>query len=630
MQGACRARLHSARFPPRPPPALPLVNVSRLTLRFTVLVGVVALLLLALRWHSAASQLRTLESVLAIGAANSAGHAATHLDETTGSRERQALLDEWHRDDPRLHALQVVRSTGALEIGSTGSRNFTLSLPPPDPGAGLRRVEPSRWLQLPAAYVLDHALADDRVLRAVFDAEPLVDAWAAMIWPAIAMLVAMSIAVALLFRRLMAVPLASLREMAEFATQMPDAGGRRLAQRDSHVTEIDEVRAALNHAAGLLEGRTQELAEQRALLRAVIDSMPGGLALKSMNGELLLINAYNARRLGSTPQHMEGRSVVEVGRPEYTQRMRELDQRLLQQRDGVVVDADSDRLLDDQVPHLVTKTLVRMPGRDDPLVLTITTNVSELRSLQRETENARRLLRAVFDADDAPMVLKDADGRFVMVNASMLDFWGLQESQVIGHDSVEVFGTLPSVLRSLDLDRRVWAGEGPLQTEQRVSRQIGSDVEDSEFIMMRKLVAAPDGRTLLLVVARDVTALRRQAREIEHHERMVREVIDLEDNYVMVKDAQHRFLLVNPAYAQANGLRVSDIVGRTLSEVFPDRAAALGIPDIDRRVMEERVTIVREERVDFGTGTGERILLADRRPIAGRSCWPTGASACSP
>jgi PAS domain S-box-containing protein len=592
-----------------------LINVSRLTLRFAVLTAAVALVLLALRWHSAAAQLGTLESVLAIGASTTARHAATHLDELTGSRERQALLDQWHGEDPRLHALQVMRGDGSVELSSLASRRFAQVLPPPDLRAGLRAVNPSRWLRMPGAYVLDHSMADDRVLRMVFDAEPLVDAWAAMVWPAVAMLLAMSVAVALLFRRLLAVPLESLREMAAFAGQLPDAGGQRLAGRDSHLAEIDEVRTALNQAAELLESRNGELARQRALLRVVIDSMPGGLALKTLDGRLVLINVYNAARLGRTPQALEGRSVIELGRPEYTQRMHELDQRLQKQRDGVIVDADSDRLLDDPVPHLVTKTLVRVPGHDDPLVLTITTNVTELRGLQRETENVRRLLRAVFDADDALMMLKDADGRFVMVNASFLRFWEVEESQVIGRDSLAIFGPLPGVLRSLELDRRVWAGEGPLQTEQRVARQIGSAVDDSDFVITRKLVSAPDGRTLLLVVAREVTELRRQAREIEHQRRLVREVIDLEDNYVMVKDSQHRFLLVNPAYAQANGRRVSDIVGRTLMEAFPDRAVALGIPDIDRRVMEERVTIVREERVDFGTGTGERILLADRRPI---------------
>jgi len=93
-----------------------LINVSRLTLRFAVLTAAVALVLLALRWNSAAAQLGTLESVLAIGASNTAGHAATHLDELTGSRERQALLDQWHGEDPRLHALQVMRGDGSVEL----------------------------------------------------------------------------------------------------------------------------------------------------------------------------------------------------------------------------------------------------------------------------------------------------------------------------------------------------------------------------------------------------------------------------------------------------------------------------------------------------------------------------------
>jgi len=64
---------------------------------------------------------------------------------------------------------------------------------------------------------------------------------------------------------------------------------------------------------------------QRALLRAVIDAMPGGVALKTLDGTLLLINAYTAGRFGRTPAELEGRSEHNVGRGDYTQRMHELD-----------------------------------------------------------------------------------------------------------------------------------------------------------------------------------------------------------------------------------------------------------------------------------------------------------------
>ncbi|HVK31631.1 MAG TPA: ATP-binding protein [Burkholderiaceae bacterium] len=583
-----------------------------MSLRFAVAATALALVLLAFRWHSAEQQLGALQGVLGAGAQALARQAARQIDDRTDAPGHQALLDQWCRDDPRLLTVQLLGPDSAATLAArpVGVAAPT-GLPAPDAAAGLRGVA-GGWLGLPAYYVLDHPLPGPRMLRLVYDGAPLAQAWWSMVWPALVVLALMAVLVVALFHWLLARPLGSLRELTAFAKALPESAGARLAEHDSHLVEIDAARKAFNLAAELVESRRRELAEQRALLRAVIDAMPSGLTLKSLDGTLVLMNAYMAARLGRTPTELEGRSVVDVGRPDYTQRMRELDARLLAGGGrSVVVDTEGDLLLDDRTPHLVTKTLVRLQGREQPLVLTITTNVDELRRSQRAADHAQRLLRAVFDADETQMMVKDEAGRFVMVNSGLLRYWRLEESQVLGRDSRTVFGDAPSLRASLELDRRVWAGEGPLVTEQAVA---GPDGE-SQLMVTRRLVNVSDGRTLLLVVARDISALRRQAREIEHHERLVREVIDLEDHYILVKDAQQRYVLVNDAYARATRRRKDELIGRTPREAFGDHPAIAAIGAIEARVIEERVTVVREERIDLGLGDGERVLLADRRPI---------------
>jgi PAS domain S-box-containing protein len=585
-------------------------SVSRLSQRFAVVATAIALALLAFRWHSAEGQLAALQGVLGAGAQAFARQAARQLDGAPDTLGRQALLEAWRRDDPRLLAVQLIGADGAIEqTARPAGVSPPAGLPAPDAAAGLRGAA-TNLLGLPACYVLDHALPGPRTLRLVYDGAPLAQAWWSLMGPALVALALMALAVIGLFHWLLARPLNSLRELTAFARALPESARARLAVRDSHLVEIDEARQAFNVAAELLETRRREATEQRALLRAVIDAMPSGLTLKGLDGTLVLMNAYMAARVGRTPAQLEGRSVIDVGRPDYNQRMRELDARLLAS-DGreVVVDTEGDLQLDDQTPHLVTKTLVRLPGREEPLVLTLTTNVDELRRSQRAAEQAQRLLRAVFDADDVQMLVKDEAGRFVMVNGAVLRYWQLEESQVLGRDSLSVFGD--AAASSVELDRRVWAGEGPLTIEQTVIGPAGP----AQLLVTRRLVSVPDGRTLLLAVARDVTALRRQAREIEHHERLVREVIDLEDHYILVKDAQHRYVLVNDAYARAVQQRKEDLVGRTPREAFGDQPAVDAISALDARVIEERVTIVREERIDFGQGAGERVMLADRRPI---------------
>jgi PAS domain S-box-containing protein len=577
--------------------------IDRLSLRFAALVAAIALLLFGFRVWSTSGQIEAMRSMLESVAAAQARFAARALPLEASA---QSALDAWRRDDQGLALLQVVDAQGRIEASSGPGR----LLPPPEPAAGLRGLDAPRLGPAPQ-YLLDSALPAGRTLRQVVDGAPLVQAWHALLWPALAVLAAMALAVVLLFRALLAAPLASLRELTDFARALPQAGAQRLAARDSHLHEIDAARGALNDAAALIDSQRRELLDQRALLRAVIDGMPCGLALKTLDGTLVLVNRYTAERVGRTPDQLEGNKVETIGNPEYVARMRALDARLVAHRDSerVVTDSDAEMMLDGVTPHLVTKTLLQLPGRADPLVLTASTNVGELRRSQVAVEQGQRMLRAVFDADDAQMFLKDADGRFVMVNASLLRYWGFEETQVLGRDSIQVFGDLPGVHASLEQDRIVWAGGGPLVTEQRIAGRDG----EAEFVISRRLVDTPDGTRVLLAVARDVSALRAQARSLEHQRRLMREVIDLEDQYVLVKDAQLRYRVVNAAYLRAVGLTEAQMLGRTMVEVFAVRAGMGSIEAADRRVLDEGVEVRQVEQVDLGHG--QRRFSAVRRPI---------------
>jgi PAS domain S-box-containing protein len=573
---------------------------DRLSRRFALATLAVAAALFSFRWYSAGVQIDAMWEQVEAAAQVGASHATRGLALTP---DPAAWLDAWRRDDTGLVALQVIRADGSVEWSSGAA---AAALPRPEAAAGLRALGAPALGPAPMA-LHDSALPNERTLRQVIDTTPLVRAWIVMLWPALLMLGAMALAVAWVFHRLLMQPLDSLRELTRFAHALPSAGSARLAERDSHLREIDAARAALNQTAALLESQRAEIDHQRALLRAVIDAMPGGLALKTLDGTLLLINAYNALRLGRTPPQLEGCKSASLGKPEFDSRMRALDARLVAHRDSEPVVTATDSY--DEVPHFITKTLVRLPGCAEPLVLTTTTNIAALQRSQRAVEQAQSLLRAVFDADDAQMFLKDAAGRFVMVNASLLRYWGFEDSLVLGRDSIQVFGDLPGVRASLEQDRLVWAGGGPLVTEQRLAGTGG----EAEFVISRRLVDAPDGRRLLLAVARDVTALRAQARALEHQQHLIREVIDLEEQFVLVKDAQLRYVVVNAAYLRAVGLREDQMLGRTSAEVFPGHPDMPPMRDADRRVLAQGSEVRQIEEADLGAG--RRRFFAIRRPI---------------
>jgi PAS domain S-box-containing protein len=583
-------------------------SINRLTLRFALIVACVSVALMAFRWTTADAQVHNLEQQLAEGAEALARSVARSVAVRSGGvGEAQALIAQVRTDDPRLTSVALV---GARDSQASGGATPVPALPI-DATAPLRGV--GRGVLLPTAqeYVLDRPIAEGQVLRLVYDGAPMQAAWRSMILPAFGVLALMSALIIVLFRWLLSRPLAALRELAQFAAALPSSAGERLSSSDSHLREVDEVRNALNQAARELESHRRALDEQRALLRGVIDALPGGVGLKTLEGQLLLVNAYLARRLGQAPEQMEGQAMGQFGTAVWHQQMSAQDQRLLAAgRGATLTDTYSPGVAGDDVAHLVTKTLLDLPDRDEPLILTMTTNITELQRSQRAVEQGRRLLRAVVDADDALISLKDQEGRFVMVNAAMQRYWNLTEAQMVGKLSTEIFEHTDGLAASLDHDRRVWAGEDSVAVEQRIDGPDGK----VDFIVTRRRVTSLDGHEMLLMVARDVTRLRDLARLNQHHERLVREILDLEDHFIHVKDGQLRYVLVNAAYARASGRSEADFIGRTPRELFaPLNDNIEHILVADARVLREGVTVVQEDVLDIGQG--KRRYLVSKSPI---------------
>jgi PAS domain S-box-containing protein len=578
------------------------------------LLGLVALLLFAARWAVAPGEAEEVQRIYGASAQLVARAWEHHSAALPSSSDLATLQAGWRQDEPRLRAVQAFGPDGRPR-GPQPSLAAGLPTPadlPLQVGAPWRAWGGSGWITGAALYVRDVALTDGQVLRLAFDGQPLHDLWLSRTVPGLVVILLAVLVMLVAFWWQVRPLVSSMAELVDFAQRLPQTDAQRRVPQPSPIDGFETLRQALLRSATVLDEGRRDVESQRALLRAVIDAMPGGVALKTLDGTLLLINAYTAGRFGRTPAELEGRSEHNVGRGDYTQRMHELDARLLAQRDGrgVVVDAEADLLLDNDRPHMVTKTLVRLPGRSEPLILTTTAEVTELRRSQRAVEDTQRLLRAVFDADDALIYLKDIDGRFVDANASMLRYWGIATKDVIGRTSTEVFGDLPGVRASLEWDRRVWASGQAFDIEQHIQGRGG----DSDFIISRRLVAGPDGRALLLAVARDVTALRDQQRRLQHQERLIREVIDLDDHFILVKDAQLRYVLVNAAYCRAIGRQERELVGRTPMQVFADHPDVDSVVAADRQVLEEGVAVVREETVGF-VGQGPRRFFASRRPI---------------
>ena len=163
------------------------------------------------------------------------------------------------------------------------------------------------------------------------------------------------------------------------------------------------------------------------------------------------------------------------------------------------------------------------------------------------------------------------------------------------------------------------------------------------MLISRRIVTQVDGQRMMLLIARDVSALRRQTRVIEGQQQLTRAVIDSEDHFVFVKDAELRYVLVNQAYARCVRSSPEAMVGRTPQELFPGKPVTDRVLQADREVLSTGRDVTQEDVIDFGDGPrqylahkqpltladGQRGVLAVIRDVTEereRACWPTSAT----
>jgi two-component system cell cycle sensor histidine kinase/response regulator CckA len=96
----------------------------------------------------------------------------------------------------------------------------------------------------------------------------------------------------------------------------------------------------------------------------------------------------------------------------------------------------------------------------------------------------------------------------------------------------------------------------------------------------------------------------------------LRRVIDVDPNFVFVKDRDGRFVLTNQALADAYGVRVDQLEGRTDAD-FTNATEAARFRADDRRVLEDNIELVIPEEPITHAAKGVRWLMTVKRPMLG-------------
>jgi two-component system, cell cycle sensor histidine kinase and response regulator CckA len=297
---------------------------------------------------------------------------------------------------------------------------------------------------------------------------------------------------------------------------------------------------------------------------SVLDMLPEGVVVLDADWVYRYVNPAGAAFLGTTVDALLGQ--------DYRELYPEADGTTFQQAYARVMRAQEAETLDEYYPpwdKFFRNTVLPWHGG----VAVFFSDVTDERRAQAEQAKELEVLQQVVDHADALIVLKDLDGRYVMVNKAVAEFLGREPEDMIGRQTRDFFP--PELADAMEAsERKVMTTERARHIEQVVELQPG---RPRALWTVRFPAYDADGvLSGVGAIYTDVTQRRETEARLADALREAAETVALLETlqssspvgFAFV-DRDFRFVRVNDAMAALNGLSIEAHLGNHVRDVVP-------------------------------------------------------------
>ena len=375
--------------------------------------------------------------------------------------------------------------------------------------------------------------------------------------------------------------------------------------------------------------RTLQLSEE--IYRVLYEDNPSMYFAVDTQGVVLSVNRFGAEVLGHPVESLLGQPVIGV----------------FHEDDRVALSAQLDKCFAE--PGRVFEWELRKVRRDGEvlwvrerarsvetdgegtIVLIVCEDITERRRTKKELRESRERYRTLYTKTPALLHSIDSEHRVIDVSQHWLQVMGYDRTDVIGRPVTDFMTNeskdrallvgLPNFLRDgmiRDLEYQFVKKDGG--TVDVMLSAIAERDDDGEFV--RSLTVMVDTTEWnraeqLLRETRDELEQRviDRTEAVERQRAFLRQVIDVDPNFIFAKDRDGRFTLVNQAVADAYGTTVEDLIGRSDADFNPDAEEVEFFRRTDLEVFEtHEERFIGEESVTAADGC-RRWLQTVKRPI---------------
>jgi PAS domain S-box-containing protein len=326
--------------------------------------------------------------------------------------------------------------------------------------------------------------------------------------------------------------------------------------------ELDQLREE-NERLRRQVAELECLVAERWLYQELMESLPHKVFFKDLDGRFVKVNAEFAKLFNTTPDKLVGKTDFDLVPHELAVKYRADDQRVVRSRTAVTLvepnDVGSGRRFVE-----VSKAPV-VDERDEVVgVLGIFQDVTGRVRAESELRQSRKLLQAIMDNTPVVLTLKDAAGRYVMVNRRFTEVFEVPMAHVIGKTDHELFDA-EDADRFRRNDQEVLTRGRPIEIEEVVPLRSGTRT----FMLLKFPVETSGGQVLTVGgISMDITERKQADRALKESEARKSAILDAALDCIITLDHEGRINEFNPAAEREFGWRRSEVLRKTMDTLL--------------------------------------------------------------
>ncbi len=298
--------------------------------------------------------------------------------------------------------------------------------------------------------------------------------------------------------------------------------------------------------------------------QTLFEISPSGIVLLDENGIILESNDAISKILQYSAKELKGMNVRKLSLPE---RYDKIDSDIKKILSGKILNNEIENIRKDGSICILELHEKAIDLKNGARGILATVNDITLRKQSQEAEiNLRKQLNKILDLVPSYIFAKDYDGKFLMVNKSLADLFGVSPNDVVGKTDSDYGATPEQIKGYLKADRKVIdSGKEIFIKEEQVLRKDGS----LGWFQTHKIPYQHPGidKPAILGVAVDITERKQVEDKLKESESRYRELFELAVDGILIDSNEGIIIDVNESFCKIIGRAKKTIIGKHISEL---------------------------------------------------------------